>query len=647
LSAGSSAKATTRFTSPIARSVAIRKGSAVKLLLLAGWCGLAGGLLEVLVREVGVAIHPTGRLLMLSRHFVWAGPLSNLSLLLIIGAILALGDRIWPRASGWFGPRLLCALTILPPLMVALPRIYRSAWALFAFGIAVWLVPWLERAMPVVQRWLWRSFPIMLIALAGLAATVFVGDWLKDRYIRNQPVPWEGAPNVLLIVLDTVRADHLSLYGYERRTTPHIDRLAGRGIWFNEVRAAAPWTLASHATMLTGHWPHELGAQWVTPLSAVGPATLAEYLGSHGYRTAGFVANVGYCSYASRLNRGFAYYEDYELPRLSAMRTAGLVESAIRMFVSLTDQIETGPLRAARIAVFRWFHIDQRKHAAAINRSLVDWLDRSSSPARPFFAFLNYMDAHAAYMAPPGAIHRFGSYPLTDEQRWIIYEQWPEMDKMLLRKSLIDLGRDAYDDCLGYIDDQIGWLEAELAQRGELDRTLLIVTSDHGEGFGEHDLFDHGESLYRTEIRVPLVIVPPGGRDHGRIIHQTVSLRDLPATIVDLVGLAQGSPFPGNSLVAIGHDPTESGRTSPSELVFSELPVANPADPNAGRSPAHRGPLISLAEGDFVYIRNESDGEEQLFDIHDDPRELTSRTENEKFRATLGRFRSLYAAYRK
>ncbi len=399
--------------------------------------------------------------------------------------------------------------------------------------------------------------------------------------------------------------------------------------------------------MFTGRWPHELGAEWATPLPADGPITLAEYLGSHGYRTAGFVGNVGYCSYATRLDRGFAYYEDYVLPRLAALRMAGLVEYAIRTFIRCTNEIGTGPLRALRIAVFYWFDVDQRKPAGSVNRSFIDWLSRSSSPRRPFFTFLNYIDAHAAYTPPPGAIHRFGSYPQTDDQKWIVYQQWPDLDKSRLRKPLIDLGCDAYDDCLGYLDDQIGWLLGELARRGELERTLLIITSDHGEGFGEHDLFDHGESLYRTEIHVPLVIVPPGGRDAPPIIRQTVSLRDLPATIVKLVGLAQGSPFPGNSLVDSGRAQATSAGPGLKDLILSELPAPNPANPNAGRSPAYRGPLVSIAEGDFVYIRNEKDGEEQLFDIRDDPRELTSRAQNAKFGATLEHFRALYAESRK
>ena len=113
-----------------------------------------------------------------------------------------------------------------------------------------------------------------------------------------------------------------------------------------------------------------------------------------------------------------------------------------------------------------------------------------------------------------------------------------------LSPHYITLVQDCYDSCLGYLDEQLGELFDELKRRGVLDNTLVIVTSDHGEGLGEHNLFFHGETLYRTEIRVPLVIALPG-HNRSMVVSETISLRDLPATIVDLTGQGTGSPFPG------------------------------------------------------------------------------------------------------
>ena len=189
---------------------------------------------------------------------------------------------------------------------------------------------------------------------------------------------------------------------------------------------------------------------------------------------------------------------------------------------------------------------------------------------------------------------------------------------------------------------QLGILFDELQRRGVLEKTLIIVTSDHGEGLGEHGLFDHGESLYRTEIRVPLLIVPPSGLQSSAVVEETVSLRDLPATIVDLVGQGNGSPFPGDSLARFWADSRSEATPSPRDHdpVISELMAPNPARPNQGRSPASRGPLVSLAKGDFVYIRNEGDGSEQLFNERNDPQEIDDRSRFETMRPVLEEFRN-------
>ena len=172
------------------------------------------------------------------------------------------------------------------------------------------------------------------------------------------------------------------------------------------------------------------------------------------------------------------------------------------------------------------------------------------------------------------------------------------------------------------------------------DRTLLIVTSDHGEGLGEHGLFDHGESLYRPEIHVPLMIVLPAGQRTTGVVREPVSLRDLPATILDLVGLSAGSPFPGRSLAGLWRHPSLEGDAVANDRVISELPTPNPFNPNRGRSPARRGPLISVAEGEFVYIRNQGDGTEELYHEKEDPDEIHDLSRVEAMRPLLERLRS-------
>ncbi len=242
-------------------------------------------------------------------------------------------------------------------------------------------------------------------------------------------------------------------------------------------------------------------------------------------------------------------------------------------------------------------------------------------------------------MLPESATHRFGRKPQTQDEIEVLYERWTSIDKPNLPWPYLTLARDAYDNCIAYLDEQLGVLFDELQRRGTLDRTLVLIMSDHGEGLGEHELFDHGESLYSTEIRVPLLIVPPSGRPSGEVVRDTVSLRDIPATIVDLVGLAAEAPFPGESLLKQSRHLQAQAGSRETEGVVSELLSPCPLDPNQGRAPSRRGPLISQADDDFVYIRNTRDGTEELFDQRDDPRELTNRARSPTMKAIVQRFR--------
>jgi arylsulfatase A-like enzyme len=611
------------------------------LFLLSAWCGVAAGLLEVGTMVLCRAIDPSQRLYLVSHHFIWLSPVSNFALFMVIGLVLAVAIKLAPRATGWFAPRLICACTILPVLIAAEPRTYSSAWLVVSLGLAVCLVPIFGRHRNALRTWLTWSFPFMLGLVFVLAGFVFAENWLKRARESGRPLPPSHSPNILFIVLDTVRADRLSLYGYERPSTPNLERLSKRGIRFDNARATAPWTLASHASMFTGRWPHEVGAQWMTPLRGNLPM-LAEYVGAHGYATAGFVSNVIYCSQESGLARGFNHYEDYVLEKLAPLRTSILVKEITTTVSQVLSFLDIAPLHPLRNLVDRWFVISQRKDAASINRAFLNWLDDRREPDRPFFAFLNLLDAHDPYTLPQGAPPRFVTYSSTRDERRAVYELWRVVDKAKLPRSVITLARDSYDDCIRYIDEQLGILFDDLQRRGALERTLIVVTSDHGEGLGEHGLFDHGESLYRTEIRVPLLIVPPSGLQSSVVVDETVSLRDLPATIVDLVGQGQGSPFPGDSLAKFWADSRSEGTPSPrdDDPVISELMASNPTQPNQGRSPASRGPLVSLARGDFVYIRNEGDGSEQLFNERNDPQEIDDRSRFESMRPVLAEFRN-------
>jgi arylsulfatase A-like enzyme len=611
----------------------------VDLLILSLWCGTVAGLLEVGARVLPRSISSSYRLYSVSRHFVWLLPLTNLLVFAAIGLIMALLSKRWPRPARWLFPRILCALALLPMFIVGGPQIYAEAWIVLCLGIAAVVVPMLERNVNLIRSVLLKTLAGMLALVLILVGFTFGRDWLKERREAKTPLPAADSPNVLLIVLDTVRFDHMSLYGYARATTPNLDRIAAQAIRFDRARATAPWTLASHVSIFTGRWPHELAVKWLSPLSGRF-RTLAEYLGSHGYSTAGFVANTLYCSYDTGLDQGFTHYEDFDLERLGPFRMAQLVDITSQTLAALVQRMRAsfadGPLQQA---VLRRLQLAGKKHAGLVNHEFLDWLSRRPDARRPFFAFLNYFDAHSPYVLPRGAPYRFGLKPRTDND-FKFLELWGEVDKARLQKRQQTFVVDCYDNCVSYLDERLGELFDELERRGVLDRTLLVVTADHGEGLGEHGLFDHGESLYQSEIRVPLLIVLPARSRYQAVVPETVSLRDLPATIIDLVGLVADSPFPGHSLAARWRRDALPLASTSANPALSELEVNNPANPNQGRSPAARGPLVSLAEGQFVYIRNERDGTEELFDDREDAGELSNRAGAESMRSVIERFRS-------
>jgi arylsulfatase A-like enzyme len=621
-----------------------KRFSPLDVLVLSAWCGLAAGELEVIVRYLYRNFSSTNRLYLMTRHFAWTIPLISLLVFLGIGVFMATATKIWPRRAGWLSPRLICTWALLPVLTVSGPQIYVEAWLILALGIGSCLVQVLERHEAGMKRWLTLSFPVLLGMVLVQAGLILGGDRLKQWREEKRPLPPADSPNVLLIVLDTVRADHLSLYGYERSTSPTLERLAARAIRFDQARAAAPWTLASHSTMFTGHWPHELAIKWLFPLRRDFP-TLAEYLGARGYATAGFVGNTFYCAYDSGLDRGFTHYEDYVLEKLSAFRTVHFINLTLKTLATIVpalgQSVPIGPSLPLQGLSIRQFSHGERKDAGVINREFLGWLSNRREQRRPFFAFLNYFDAHTPYVLPPGAVYRFGSVPRTEADFMFLLEGWLQVDKMRIRQQARTLARDSYDNCLAYLDERLGELFDELERRGVLDQTVVIVTADHGEGFGEHDLFDHGESLYRTEIRVPLLIeLPSRGRSQGAAVKDLVSLRDIPATVADLVSPGTEPTFPGRSLTRLWREtPAALVTSSADDAVLSELSAPNPSDPNQGRSPARRGPLISVAAGEYVYIRNQGDGSEELFNERDDPQELLNRAGVDAMRPVLQRLR--------
>lgn len=413
------------------------------------------------------------------------------------------------------------------------------------------------------------------MALAFLVATV----WQRDR---NGPADSRrDAPNVLVLILDTVRAASTSLHGYGRATTPELVWLASEGAMFEWAVAPSSWTLPSHGAMFTGRRASGLSTSWRKPLDTAHP-TVAEAFRDAGYATGAFVGNPFYTHHESGLARGFHVLRDFRRSRLQLLWSTTIGQTPFVNGV-LWDRTPS-----ALVAAFRSFDLQvpsepqsDRRWSPEIIAEFLEWQEKNRS--RPFFAFLNLYDAHDPYEPPREVRKTFAATPTN---------------------------QDLYDAAIAYQDAALGKLFAVLRERGILDQTLIVVTSDHGEQWGEHDLRNHGNSLYLPAVHVPLVLRFPQRIPAGTRVRQAVSLTDLAATLVDAVGL-KNSTLPGESLL-------RACCSTPSRYESLVVTETEQLDRSTNtKAPAQRGPLASLFRDSLQFIRN-GDSTFQLFDVHND-----------------------------
>ncbi len=578
--------------------------TATATILLASSFGLCAGFLDIGVLVFKKYCWNSEGHFRSARDFPWTVPVGHAVLMIIPGVAVAAVNRCRPypistRATCWiFGTLAIWSALLRMPL-------YGQCSLLLAVGLGRVISDAIaaHRFRPRQTRLIFAA----LLGVVGVLAALSSGWHLVREYrtvVGLPPAP-PGARNVVLIVWDTVRAYNLGLGGYPRATTPNLRRWARQGVTYTQALSPAPWTFPSHTSFLTGHWPFRLNSQWQFTLDAP-CVTLAEHLASSGYQTAGFVANTNCCSYEFGLDRGFAHYEDYSLTPLS------LLGRTVPGNWLLTNIISNGDYYMRK-----WVGL-QSRGAREIDGAVLNWLSRRR-PDRPFFAFMNYFDAHEPYIPPRGYEGRFGVQPNIPRDYQFLVD-YVGLEDVSVRDVL--MARDRYDDCIAFLDEQLGRLLDNLQSQGLLENTDVIITSDHGEAFGDHCTRGHSYGLLLDEIGVPLVILSPAA-PAGRIVESPVSLRDLPATVVDLLGVTADSPFPGRSLSVYWKLPpgeAPSGLTSPA---FSEQVNASALENQPESDRKHRPIQMSLVAMGHHYVRN-GKGEEVLFDLRIDPFERTN-----------------------
>lgn len=333
--------------------------------------------------------------------------------------------------------------------------------------------------------------------------------------------------NVLFIVVDTLRADHLAMYGYDSGGTPNLDRLAEDAIRFDQAFSNSSWTRPSFASILTGRLPSSHGVMAKSDALPDAITTLPEALKSSGYTTAGYMTNFNVAPYFN-FHQGF---DEYAYLEPEFVLGADDASAKLLLMQLIRQRLET--MRAMQGEVLPG---TAYQDAATVNAALMGWIDRQ--PASPWFLFVGYMDPHDPYFAHP---YDGSGYARAAHQH-------PDASEAPALSAL-------YDGEISYWDAELGTLLSGLRERGLYDELTIIVTSDHGEEFNEHGGFWHGTTLYDEQVRVPLLVKLPQSRRGGTVVRHWVQSIDLMPTVLGLVqapvpeGVQGGDLFTGTDVV--------------------------------------------------------------------------------------------------
>jgi len=464
-------------------------------------------------------------------------------------------------------------------------------------ALLVLLGLWLARARP---RLPWAIAAALLLA-ALAAPRVYLRVTTPPQPPRAElPPARPGAPNVVLVVLDTVRAGNLASYGYGRPTSPEIDRLAAEGALFLDATSPSTWSLPSHASLFTGRYPSSHGAHGEHQYLDARYPTLAQVLERRGYETFCITANP-WISDGLGLTRGFAWQD-------TSLREQGGAGQGFSFIHRLLDRLGLQ---------------DGDKGGDAVAASFEAWArGRPADGGRPAFVFLNFIEAHFPYhLLPRDSLFTFTDRPY-GELRGISIDLVGQQFGGKGR-SVEEAGapaRDMYDGGIVYSNLLLQRVVEALREQGTLDRTVLIVLADHGEILGERGgFFGHGPTLYREAVGVPLLVRYPPRIPAGVRVAQPVSTLGVFATILDLAEIEAPPTLQVGSLVALATgESQDGGGPILSELhVFGELRPESPRpDPQMKADRRYR----LLREGSLKLVVT-SQGESFFYDLASDPGE--------------------------
>jgi len=412
-----------------------------------------------------------------------------------------------------------------------------------------------ERTKQPLRVWCWAAALLLTIALPACS---------------DSP---SARPDVLIVVIDTLRSDHCSLYGYELETTPQLDRLAARGTTFEQAYSPTGTTCPAHATLFTGRHPGTHGLVRNGLVLADDELTLAELASREGYRTAGFVSSFP-VSALFGFGQGFQHFDD----RFGRNQGSFPMRRWNGQTLSANEGFDRPP--------------------AATTKAALAWLDEQGESDEPLMVWVHLFDPHAPCEPPQRFAEQFVPEVGSDQE--------------------IEIGR--YDGEVAASDHQLGKL---LAAFGERDNALVLVTSDHGEGLWDHGIRAHDQTVYEEELRVPLVFSWPGKIAAGRRIAEPVHLVDIAATVAEAAELRfEGVELQGASLLPVLLDEEVVPRVQP--LFFSR-----PYWPEGREKYDEWGRGLGVRQGQWKYFEAPGEQRRELYDLEADPGEQVNLVEQE------------------
>jgi arylsulfatase A-like enzyme len=472
-------------------------------------------------------------------------------------------------------------------------------FAFLSYGLVGWI---LFR----VLRFFFPNFnlprSIGALGLVALLTSAVYGFVPSYRFATHHTAN-SSLPSIVVITLDTLRADHLGCYGYAKPTSPFLDSLAHQGTLFRNAYTVATWTLPAHTSLFTGMMPTVHGADWNHFFVSSANHMLAEILQEQGYSTGAFISGP-FLSSSFNINQGFEYYNEDVDPHSKLSRL-----TLFRILQTILHK--------------KLWKVDGQRRAEEVNQQLFPYLEWAQHQ-KPFFVFINYFDAHEPYdppeayrelfHAPAGLKGNVRQFSIDRKTGLARYHDGPPLTQAEF-DGMIAL----YDGEIRYLDDQFKLMWEQMERLHLLDNTLVVITADHGESIGEHGFLDHGHNLYQEQIHVPLIVID-SRLGEGKSVEQPVEITDVFPTVLEAVKLPMQKDLQGRSLFHAADQPV--GRSILAEIDSDPYP----------RFTAFRRDQRMLMQQEIKFIAS-SDGKNMLFDLSSDPAELANLVQEKEAQA--------------